>query len=457
MTIPLDNLYDYIFSLTGHTNKNLIMYRFDPHGSKDIKNLIVHNNLDDIYVYHDTEGELYSYHYKLLFCYDQEPLNFDLYMSNYFDESRKNIFEKMEGQKNQFNSNPGKKLVRKRNIAGNPHVPFSIYDKSILLHSEKDSEDLKKYEQNNFIGVYYWSHAFIALDWYRFAKKDVLLDNMPKLNFNKDFNIYCRDWTGSREYRLKLLELLAKSSIDKKSNIFLSEFINKKHFSEYVTENKKWEPKEKIIKHLVYDGSRVTDSSASSVYNADDYYSSAIDIVLETVFDKNKIQLTEKILRPIACGKPFILVSDKESLKYLKSYGFKTFEHLIDESYDLIENSKDRLYAIVKTMKKISNLPKKEKNQLFSEMHKIAEYNKKWFFSEEFFDIINSELKDNLKDAFSTLDNPKYQSAKEARLAYRVFRRYEKCLSGDSKNLAEKYMSEFPERIELSKKNIGIF
>jgi len=456
MTIPLDNLYDYIFSLTGHTNKNLIMYRFEPYGSKNIKDLIVHNNLDDIYGYDDKKEKLFSYHYKLLFCYDQEPLNFDLYMSKHFDESRKNIFEKIEGQKNKFNNSLGKKLIRKMNIAGHPSVPVSVYDKSVLLHSEKNSEDLKKYEQNDFIGAYYWSHAFIALDWYRFADHDKSLKFISDIQFKKDFNVYCRAWTGTREYRLKFLELLNKNNIDKKSNIFFNENCDSEHYSTYPINEKQWEVDIKNIDNLTCCIPRNVDSSASATYESDDYQTSAIDVVLETVFNKNKIQLTEKILRPIACGKPFILVSDKESLKYLKSYGFKTFEYLIDESYDLIENSKDRLYAIVETMKKISNLPKKEKNQLFFEMHKIAEYNKKWFFSERFFDIINSELEDNLTCALDMLDHPCYQTGKNLKLEYRTYRRYQKHLSGESKKFADMIIEEYPARIELSKRNIGI-
>jgi hypothetical protein len=57
--------------------------------------------------------------------------------------------------------------------------------------------------------------------------------------------------------------------------------------------------------------------------------------------------LTEKALRPIACGQPFILAATPGSLQYLRSYGFKTFSGYIDETYDTIQemqNNNKELY-----------------------------------------------------------------------------------------------------------------
>jgi len=106
-------------------------------------------------------------------------------------------------------------------------------------------------------------------------------------------------------------------------------------------------------------------------------------------------------------------------------------------------------------MKSITNLSKKRKSKLFLEMHEIANYNKKWFFSDGFFNLINNELKENITRAFKFLDNPKYQTAKEPTKVYRAYRRYRKYLSGDAKEEADNCVSQYPERIDLSKKNIG--
>ena len=105
-----------------------------------------------------------------------------------------------------------------------------------------------------------------------------------------------------------------------------------------------------------------------------------MEIVLETLFDDARWHLTEKTLRPIACGKPFMLMGTAGSLQYLKSYGFQTFGSVIDESYDTISNSHDRLQAVVAEMQRISQLTPDKKIHLWTQLHKIAQHNKSIFF-----------------------------------------------------------------------------
>ena len=306
------------------------MYRFDPHGSKDIKNLIIHNNVEVFFLYSEffKQNPKISFHHKLLFCYDQEPLNFDLYSSDYFDNSRKTLFYDWEGEQNHFNDEFGKKIIKRKNIAGHPEVLPSVYNKNILLHSEKNSKDLEKYEKNGFIGAYYWSHAFLALDWYRFAKHDQNFKNLIDTPFFKNFNIYCRAWTGTREYRLKFLSLLP-NTVTKNSNIFFSMHDSNSKFYDHEFQDAKWEISKKEIEKILNSNFITREnrrSGLSASYDAEDYLTSAIDVVLETVYDMDKIQLTEKILRPIACGKPFILVSERGSLEYLGPMDLKLLD-----------------------------------------------------------------------------------------------------------------------------------
>lgn len=456
MTVPLDNLYDYIFSLTNHTNKNLIMYRFDPHGEKDIKNLIVHNDMEQIWVKLADGSEKPSFHYKQIFCHDQEPLDYEYYANGHDMDSRRKLFEEVDGVFNDSAHDLGQKLILSRNFAGHPAIPMTLYDKRLLLHSEKNSEDLVKYEKNGFLGVYYWAHALISLDWYRYAKHDNSLTYDLDSGFEKDFNIYTRAWTGSREYRLKFLELVSNYNINTNSNIFFNPADNEIHYSQYTPKEKKWKVNNNTIDKLDYDVTRQATSDMSARYNSEDFQSSAIDVVLETVFDKNKIHLTEKILRPIACGKPFILVAENGALEYLRSYGFKTFGNLIDESYGTISNPEDRLSAIVHTMKKISDLSVSEKTELFAQMHEIAQENKKWFFSDDFFNLINTELRQNLHAALEALDNPKYITGKEIKFYCRSYKLFKDYLPRIALYILTNLIPKLEERMELSRKYIGI-
>jgi hypothetical protein len=146
--------------------------------------------------------------------------------------------------------------------------------------------------------------------------------------------------------------------------------------------------------------SQINDNLFSAVASADydyqDFVDTEISVVLETVFDDSRIHLTEKTLRPIACGHPFLLAAGPGSLEYIRSYGFKTFAPWIDESYDLETNSVQRLEKIIQSMKKIQCLQGQELENFLQQIKHIAEFNKKHFFSNEFFNQVQNELKNNL-------------------------------------------------------------
>jgi hypothetical protein len=153
MSIPLDRLYHYIESVASDVrNGNVLIYRFFPHGSKNIDNLYYIKSYSD----HDA---ICCPH---IICYDQEPLNYDLYKDAPIRLSKK------------FKNNVDLSTLPKQNLRvriGN------IYDQCLLLHSEKNSVEVSRYQQDQFVPVYYWSHAIIARDWFRYA---------PYVNFTKN-------------------------------------------------------------------------------------------------------------------------------------------------------------------------------------------------------------------------------------------------------------------------------
>jgi hypothetical protein len=252
------------------------------------------------------------------------------------------------------------------------------------------------YEQNGYACVYYWAHAIIARDWYRFAEYDTRLTQTPLLK-NK-FLIYCRDWNHRREYRLKFLELLVKKNLHHTSQTSVMH-INSEgvHFAQHQFVNPAFELDDPgLIDHIP---PNVFASSASADYDYLDFSTAEISVVLETVFDDDRIHLTEKILRPIDCGHPFILAAGPGALEYLRTYGFKTFAPWIDESYDLENDSSKRLEKIIESMIQIQNLQGQELRNFSKKIKQIAEFNKVHFFSDKFFNQVKDELKNNLIQA----------------------------------------------------------
>lgn len=80
--------------------------------------------------------------------------------------------------------------------------------------------------------------------------------------------------------------------------------------------------------------------------NAESYIDTYFSLVTETVFDYPYSFRTEKIVKPIAMGHPFVVVANKGYYKDLHNLGFQTFGHLIDESFDDVDDNQKRLERI---------------------------------------------------------------------------------------------------------------
>ena len=76
------------------------------------------------------------------------------------------------------------------------------------------------------------------------------------------------------------------------------------------------------------------------------YLDTYFSLVTETVFDFSYSFRTEKIWKPIAIGHPWIAATNAGFYRDIHDLGFKTFGHLIDESFDSIDNPQDRIERI---------------------------------------------------------------------------------------------------------------
>ena len=273
----------------------------------------------------------------------------------------------------------------------------SIYNKTCLLHSEKRSKHVIDYQNNRCIPVYYWSHAVIAQDWFRYARH---VTQQKKVN--RTFLIYNRAWSGTREYRLRFSELLINLGLQDlcQTSVNPNEPQLGIHYEMHQFKNPIWRP-QTVLENFFPTSNAHSHYSAN--FDIEDYEATDIEVVLETLFDDDRLHLTEKSLRPIACGQPFILAGTQGSLEYLRSYGFKTFGNIWDETYDTLEDPAERLIQIVELMNQIKHWLPYVRERKMAEAQAIAEYNRQHFFSQQFFDLVITELKNNLKDGINQL------------------------------------------------------
>lgn len=369
MSVPTHNLYDFIHRAA---KNRFLLYHFYPFSSRYLKNcqhlfvdgctqgpnrVEINDRFDQTLSTEHLTVDSFAMLQPVLFCHDQEPLLFD-----YYNDDIKHMKEFYDSTVEVQSLSPELKNLNLRWVH-----PLSLQKTWILLHSELNSDELARYESTgSFVGAYWWSHAMLALDWYRFAEHDPALHITD--NYQKLFLIYCQDTTGSRTYRKTFMSGVKEKNIvdDCQVGSFLNYSVT---------------------------------SDASAIYDSVDHVQTAISVVLETVFD-SRIHLTEKSLRPLACGHPFMLAAGPGSLALLRKYGFRTFAPYIDETYDTIQDKDLRLDHILEEMKRIQQLPDYEKFQLINQCNLIAESNKKHFFSIDFFNLIVQELQDNVTTAF---------------------------------------------------------
>ena len=390
MSVPLDRLYNFLHDIS---DRALLIYRWTPHGSKKLADLQLL----------ECEPDWRERSRPMMICHDQEPLFYELYSES---DIRGQIM--LQGKIDLESSGIKDWNQAQIDFLSRLHLRGLIYysklgtcDKILILHSEKRSAQLQTYQDNGYVGVYWWSHAVIAADWFRYAPID------PKLivNFDhvqRDFLIYNRAWSGTREYRLTFMHDLAQQQLQSHCLTSFAEWDNDNHYLDHKFNNTGLAVD--LSGLAQYFPANTHDSNASADYNNTDYHVTAIEVVLETLFDDSRLHLTEKTLRPIACGRPFMLMATHGSLQYLRDYGFRTFDGLIDETYDTITDPRARLQAVVAEMSRISALSKTEKLSLWQQLYEIAAYNQRLFFSQRWQQSIHQEFTTNLSRAIGILD-----------------------------------------------------
>jgi len=143
--------------------------------------------------------------------------------------------------------------------------------------------------------------------------------------------------------------------------------------------------------------------------NIELYKESYFSLVAETeFFGKWNGSTTEKIIKPIQQLHPFIILGSPYTLKYLKSYGFRTFSEVWDESYDNeVVNSK-RLLKVYSLFKKLNKKTDDEWLVILKKIKNILIYNRNLLknYSYTNNELVISNFKKYLQDEHIQ-ENPK--------------------------------------------------
>jgi hypothetical protein len=97
-----------------------------------------------------------------------------------------------------------------------------------------------------------------------------------------------------------------------------------------------------FVKHALFDN-----TWGDAIVNAASYRDTCFSLVTETIYDYPGVFRTEKIWKPVSMSHPFIVASCTGYYQSFRDAGFRTFDHLIDESFDSESCPETRLKLIV--------------------------------------------------------------------------------------------------------------
>ena len=278
-----------------------------------------------------------------------------------------------------------------------------------LVTSETNSDNVDYICKHfNLRPFYYFFHGWAALDWYRGYDKTFLIPPLDQRQIKTTFFSPNRIVGGERKHRVMSLYFMAQLNLMHNNisapavcpveNVPIQDIANYFHT--------KWPDAESGIVNTIskmelpklFPNEETQRMSSCWLDQIELTTESLIYHVSETVYFGRRQHLTEKTFKPIAMGMPFVLTAPAHSLEYLKSYGFKTFDSIWDESYDQEENDLVRAKRVVYLLKKIDQQSLEQRQKMFEQCMPIIEHNWNHFYNGGFEQVLWVELNDMLSN-----------------------------------------------------------
>jgi hypothetical protein len=314
--------------------------------------------------------------HNYIFFFDQEPIHLNLHRPT-FEEIRH---------------------VRNPDI----HNNFPTSNLGYLVTSERDSDSVDQIcAQYRWTPLYYFFHGWASLDWYRGYDRTFLIAPPGQRTITKTFIAPNRIIAGERKHRLEMLYHIFKNNmldnhvscpaVCPAENISILEAV--KSLTQKYPDIEAVFAQQTLPRNFEGETDHPMHSCWLSLF--DQSAESLLYLVTETVATGRRHHLTEKTFKPIALGMPFVIVGTQGSLQYLRSYGFRTFEGIWDESYDQAEDDV-RIQRIASLLRSLDELSIEAKQDLFDQAQQVIEHNWNHFYNGGFEAVLWQELQDML-------------------------------------------------------------
>lgn len=253
------------------------------------------------------------------------------------------------------------------------------YGPITLVTSEQHSK-ATQWAQDTY-GVdhcYYFFHGWAALDWYR--GYDHCLLWAPWHQRRLEHKIFCANniVSGVRSHRAQLV-----SGMNQR-NLLQGNLVSFPAQCPYSGDSA-GDICSKLGLAMIDNLPLEIDSSVNHAANSHriDFHVQATKcfchVVTETLYQGQRWHLTEKTFKPIVLQQPFVLVAPRGSLCYLRSYGFKTFHGIWDETYDCCDDDQ-RITAVLSLLEEINSWSDQQLQHAQREIMQVVQHNHAWFY-----------------------------------------------------------------------------
>jgi hypothetical protein len=224
-----------------------------------------------------------------------------------------------------------------------------------------------------------------GMNWFWFHMQERHRDK--KYSFDHSNKLYDFLYLNkqSRPHRRKLFDLMSKNNL---LNNSLYSFLDKPY---EIKLNKKYElPWVDAENYPKY-------GSDQDIYELQ-FNATTVNLVSETNDNDHDVFMTEKIWKPILAKQVFVVHGNYGYLQRLKQLGFRTFDAVFDESYDLERDPDKRVNKIIALCKTLKTM---DKQKLYRDTESIRQHNVDVFLDKK---KLSNSINETLSGFFELFD-----------------------------------------------------
>jgi hypothetical protein len=347
-----------------------------------------------------------------IFFHDQEPIWLDLHLPLFNELILRNAnlyqwnnMSDVPDSLNQYMIKEFKKYGRdtalRKNI--NSVVPYlkkhpHCTPTAHLIVSEQGEFVEQLCRQYNWKSHYYFYHGWACQDWFRGYDKTFLIPRARDRSPTKTFISPNRIVGGKRDHRVLFLYQVFKQKLE--HNHISAPKICQYENTDIIDVANRYcniypdigQVFDNATLPRLFAGEETQQMTSCWLSNFAEAQDSLVYVPTETVYFGRRTHITEKTFKAIALEMPFVLLAPAGSLEYMRSYGFKTFSSVFDESYDEETNDIQRVEKVANLLKNLDELTVKEKQHIHRACLSIVEHNYNHFYKGGLTDILWAEL-----------------------------------------------------------------